>query len=181
MKYVSGYPHERDYRNWYVLSTICGSERKIKEDIEILFKDRFHLYLPSRELLHTTGGDVHRVVMPMFPGYLFIHRKIEMFIRDIRHSHLTEYVYPILIDHKFAMVHENEMKFLMRLTDPDGLVRISEGMIDENQMVKIIRGPLKNLTGRILFYNKRKKKVKIKVEMLNQEVTLTLGFDLVEN
>lgn len=170
--------YRKDYRNWYVLSTMPGAEWKIKQNIENIFKDRFDLYLPCRELLHTANGDFHKVRMPMFPGYLFIYNKIEEFAQDIRHSHINNCVYPLLNDYRFAMVCEHEMEFLMTMTGVEGVVKVSEGVIDENKRVKIINGPLKNLTGNILFINKRKRKAKIQIQMMNRDVQVTLGFEI---
>lgn len=169
---------ENDYRNWYALSTISGSEQKIKKSIENLFKDRFNLYLPCRELLHTTNGRSHKVIMPMFPGYLFIYKEVEEFFSEIRHSCLNHHVHPILYGFRFVAVRAHEMEFLMKLTGPEGLVKITECVMDENEMVKIVRGPLKDLTGRILFINKRKKKAKIRIELLNRDVEVSLGFEI---
>jgi transcription antitermination factor NusG len=166
------------FRNWYVLSTYSGSERKIKCLIEQLFGDRYDLYLPRRELLHTINGKHKKIVRALFPGYIFIHKKIDEFILDIRRHSIGRHLRPICQDFVPAMVCENEMELLMEISGPDGLVAISEGILKQNRSVEIVRGPLKDLTGRILFINARKRKAKIRVRMLNREMQLTVGLDL---
>ena len=171
----------KDYRNWYVLTTIPGTEWKTKKAIQSIFHDNFDLYLPCRELVHMNGGRFRKVIMPMFPGYLFLHNKIEIFARKIRHSHINSCGYPLLCDDGFARVNENEMEFLMRMTGAEGIVSVSKGVIDEKKKVKIIKGPLKELTGKILFVNKRKQKAKILIRMMNREVQVSLGFEILKS
>ena len=66
----------------------------------------------------------------------------------------------------------------MSITDLNGIVRISDAVFDENKKVIITSGPLKNISGRILFINKRKKKAKILVTISNREVPITLGLNM---
>jgi transcriptional antiterminator NusG len=164
-----------------VLSTYSGSEWKIKRSLEELFGDRYDLYLPCRELFHAVNGDYRRVIRPLFPGYIFIYKEIEDLLLHIRNYRIGNRLHPVRHNYAPAMVGKDEMEFLMQMTGPDGLVKISEGIINENCTVEIISGPLKNLTGRILFINKRKKKAKIRINMLNREVQLTLGLDVLNH
>jgi transcription antitermination factor NusG len=171
----------KDFRNWYVLYTYSGLEEKIKSSIEKLFGDRYELYLPRRELFHTINGEHRKIVRALFPGYLFIHKKIDEFILDIRKHGICRHLSAVRQNFVPAMVCENEMEFLMKISGPDGLVTISEGILKQNRSVEIVSGPLKNLTGRILFINARKRKAKIRVRMLNREVQLTLGLEVLNH
>lgn len=170
--------HGDDFKNWYVLSTLSGLEWKIKGSIEKLFGDRYALYLPRRELYHTFHGKRRRIVRALFPGYIFIHKRIDDFILDIRGHGIGRYLRPVCRDFVPAKVSENEMELLMKISGPDGLVPISEGILRQNRSVEIVRGPLKDLTGRILFIDTRKRKAKIRVRLLNREMQLTVGLDV---
>lgn len=166
------------FRNWYVISTYSGSEEKIKSSIEQIFGDKYALYLPRRELLHTINGKQRKIVRALFPGYIFIHEKIDTFIHDIRRHSIGSYLRPICQNFIPAMVRETEMELLMQITGDEGLVTISEGVLKQNHSVEIVSGPLKNLAGSIVFINVRKRKAKIRVRMLNREMQLTVGLEV---
>ena len=151
---------------------------KIKQSIDRIFKNKFDLYLPCRELLHTGGGRLHKIKMPMFPGYLFIHSEIDTFIQDIRNSYISDYIRPLRSNCQRSTVQEQEMEFLINLTDAEGVVRISKGIVDENNNVEIVKGPLKRFTGKIVFFNKKKRKARIQMQMMNREVFVTLGVEI---
>ena len=72
------------------------------------------------------------------------------------------------------------MAFLLELAGVKGLVKISQAMVAEDNTVIIIDGPLKRVTGQILYINRRKRKARIMVEMLNRQVPVTLGLDILQ-
>lgn len=167
-----------DYDNWYVLHTFTGLEYKVKNTIQSLFGDSFLLYLPARELIHTIKGKSEKKILPLFPGYIFIYKKIDKLLNEMKRFHLNDFIKPLLCNDKFAKVYDHEMKFLIELTGIDGMLKTSEGIIQEDKSVKITNGPLKDLTGQIVYIDKRKKKAKVKMSMLNQEVEVTVGLEI---
>ena len=96
----------------------------------------------------------------------------------MKRFHLNDFIKPLLCNDKFAKVYEHEMKFLIELTGIDGMLKTSEGIIQEDKSVKITNGPLKDLTGQIVYIDKRKKKAKVKMSMLNQEIEVTVGLEI---
>ncbi len=164
--------------NWYVLSTLPGSECNLKKSLDILFNNRFKLYIPCRELFYHIKGKQRKVIKPLFSGYIFIHKDINKFLKEINNAPFNDLLHPICHNSTFAKVHKEEMQFLMSITDFNGVARISDAVFDENKKVIITSGPLKNISGRILFINKRRKKAKILVTILNREIPITLGLNM---
>lgn len=169
------------FRDWYVIAASSGSEEKTKSSIEQLFGDKYALYLPRRELFHSINGKPKKIVRALFPGYIFIHKKIDEFIIDIRKHSIGRYLRPICQDLVPAKVCETEMELLMQISGAKGLVSISEGILKQNDSVEIVSGPLKNLAGNIVFINARKRKAKIRVRMLNREMQLTVGLEVLKH
>lgn len=169
-----------DCSDWFVLSTMPGFEYKLKEAIHVFAGDLVSLYLPCRELCHRVKGNSKIVTKPIFPGYLFVYKELEALLIKSRHSPLENRLHPIRYNNAFARVAEHEMAFLIGLAGVSGLVKTSRALVDEDKTVTIIDGPLKNLTGRTLFINRRKQKARIMVEMLNRQVPVTLGLEILK-
>jgi transcriptional antiterminator NusG len=169
-----------DCSNWFVLSTEPGSEYKLKESIHSFAGDTVSLYLPCRELCHRVNGHFRVVTKPIFPGYLFLYKELETLLIKSRHSSLERRLHPIRYNNTFAMVEKHEMAFLLELAGVKGLVKTSQAIVAEDNTVIIIDGPLKKFTGQILYINRRKRKARIMVEMLNRQVPVTLGLDILQ-
>lgn len=170
-----------DFGNWYVISIRTGCEMKVKEEITNLTSNQYHLFVPRRELFHRFNGTYHKVVRPMFPGYLFIHKQIEALLTDLRNSHLDGRIHPVMFDRTFAMVREPEMALLMKITGPAGLVKASKVISDENRTIIIKSGPLKDITGRILYINRKKRKARIQISLLNRSIQVTVGLEILND
>ncbi len=80
----------------------------------------------------------------------------------------------------YAMVQEHEMKFLMNMTGPTGLVKSSCAVLEEDDALVITSGPLKDLTGKIVYVDKRKRKAKIELSLLNKTIGVILGLEILE-
>ncbi len=172
---------EVDFENWYVLSTQSGKELKIKKDIENLTNSRYNLYVPCRELFYRFKGVYQKVVRPLFPGYIFIHREIESIQTIIQNSHLKDQLNPLLFDRRFAMVKKPEMALLLKIAGPAGLIKTSIATLCKDQTVVIESGPLKDLAGRILYIDKRKRKAMIQVELLDRSMRVAVGLEVVNS
>jgi transcriptional antiterminator NusG len=159
---------------------VPGSENRLKKSIHLLAGDQVSLYLPCRELCHRVNGHFTVVTKPIFPGYLFLYKELEMLLIKSRHSPLESRLHPIRHNNSFAMVEKNEMAILLELAGVKGVVKTSQATVAEDNTVVIIAGPLKNFTGRILYINRRKRKARIMVEMLNRQVPVTLGLDILQ-
>jgi transcription antitermination factor NusG len=177
---VIGGTTEIDFANWYVMSIRSGCEMKVKAQIADLTSNQYQLFVPCRELFHRFGGTYQKVVRPMFPGYLFIHKHVESLLIDLRHSHLKGRIRPVIFDHTFAMVRETEMALLMKITGPEGVAKASKVISDENRIVIIKSGPLKDIKGRILYINRKKRKAMLHVELMNRIVRVAVGVEMVE-
>lgn len=172
---------EFDFANWYVMSIRSGCEMRVKAEIAALSSNQYNLFVPCRELFHRFGGTYQKVVRPMFPGYLFIYKEVESLLTDLRHSHLDGRLHPVMFDDTFAMVREPEMALLMKITGPEGVVKVSKVISDENRTIIIKSGPLKDVTGRILYINQKKRKAMLLVKLLDKSVRVAVGIEMIRS
>lgn len=170
-----------DFNNWFVLSTMPGSECKLRRLINTLTQRQVELYLPHREIYHRLKGNFKTVTRPLFPGYIFVYKDIETLLMKCRHSFLEGQLHPVCFNKSFLKVKASEMASIIKLAGMDGVVKTSRGIVYKDKTVIITDGPLKNYTGRLVFINKRKRKVKVMVDVLNRKFAVTLGLDIVKS
>lgn len=114
----------------------------------------------------------------MFPGYFFIHDKINELIILLESHNMSDMVKPVSADNQYLKIDTREMKRVLKITNRKGIVPISRGVLNSLDQVEIIEGPLKNFSGEIIFINKRKKKAKVRVKIKSKTFDVTLGLEI---
>ena len=64
-------------------------------------------------------------------------------------------------------------------SDSKGLLPLSHVQKSGDRVI-INKGPLKNLTGRILYYIEKKRKCAVELQLFNKTIKVNLGIDLLE-
>ncbi len=180
MKRSTNKPH-LDYDNWYVLHIFNGSEKRLIDTIRNFSGKKYTLYLPQREVIHSRKGRDCIRKMPLFPGYLFVHKDIEGLTRQLAAHNLDATARPLVAGDRYQTVYEHEMKHIFDMTDPNGIIPLSRGIVNPEGEVEIVKGPLKDFSGEVQFINKRKKKAKIRMSIMNTHMDVTLGFEILQN
>ncbi|MGA1870044.1 MAG: transcription termination/antitermination NusG family protein [bacterium] len=168
----------KDHDNWYVVQTLTKKEHHMKDIIDNIFDNYFNILIPSKEILHTQNGVLKKIICPLFPGYLFLYNKINTFIQKLDSIKRNHYLRPVCFDNTPAKIRPEEMEYLQTITNEQGIVPLSQGIFHEGDNVRILEGPLKNLTGKILFINKKKHKAKVNIKLFNREINIVLGLNL---
>lgn len=166
-----------DYQHWYAIQTMSGCEQKLVATLHILL-EKIELYLPTRKVIHQLKGVQHVIELPLFPGYIFVHRTISESLDALDKANSRIVFKPVMANGKYLEANGNEMKFLFEMTGGSGVIELSKGIVNENEEVKIIQGPLKQLKGKILFIDKRKNKAKVRIEFMNRELDVSLGLEI---
>jgi transcriptional antiterminator NusG len=60
------------------------------------------------------------------------------------------------------------------------IVHKSRAVLDENKRIVILEGPLKGLEGRIVRVDRRKKRVKVKLELQEERFLVDLGVEFID-
>jgi len=135
---------------------------------------------PRRNLKIRRKGKWTAELSPIFPGYLFLEtetitpdvynicRRIPGFIRFLKDNrHIT----PLSGRDKEIVIH------FLKLGE---VVGSSLAAFDEKQKVRIISGPLQGLEGCIVKVNKRKKRIKLKLELYENPFYIDFSFESIE-
>ncbi len=170
-----------DCRHWYAIQTIAGHEKQLVSVIEHLYDgEKILLYLPVKEMIHQIKGDKFIARIPLFPGYIFVYHSIDRVTAMLQKNNVNIFAKPVKADGKYLEANREEMELLFRITGENGVIKISKGIFSQNDEIRIINGPLKNLKGRILFINKRKNKAKIRIKLMNRMVDISLGLEIIQ-
>jgi transcription termination/antitermination protein NusG len=166
---------------YYTIHVMTGSE---DDFVHLLApqvgRDRF--VVPKKLMnLHRRGG-IHKVMSPVFPGYVFfksedikaeldtrwIIRRTLGFIRFLRQSSDP------------TPLSEKDLTLLRHFISFGEVADISKVIFDENDKIVILEGPLKGLEGRITKVDRRKGRARVILDMYESRFPIDLGFEVVE-
>ncbi|MGO4529158.1 antiterminator LoaP [Paenibacillus sp. 2TAF8] len=172
--------------NWYAIYVQSGRESQIKSIIEKRFdSNELQCLLPKRKVPERREGKVTHVVKLMFPGYLFLHTvmnaKRYYEIREIPNVYrLLRYTYNESSSNQeeyFQTICPQEIKVIMRLLNENEIIEYSQ--VDcSNTNVKVFSGPLKGLEDIIQKVDKRKKRAKIQISLLDEKKIIEVGLEI---
>jgi len=130
-------------KNWYLLSTKTGAEKKVSE---ILTNKRIHNYVPYNRV-RKQGIDKKRVSLsPIFPSYVFVQiasEDLEMF-RKI--DHVKGLVYWLGTP---VVLRDREIELIRDFVNENSLVKFEKTRVDMNDMVRITTGPVVDRFGNV--------------------------------
>lgn len=178
-----------DFKDWFVLQVRTTREYFIKSFIEKHVDEDIKIIIFSRELIFKRKNREFKHLSPLFPGYLFVHKKVEKALMAAKKNCLHEFIKPLCFKENEkkcktcfnelapCRVLESEMEFLFKNADETGRISLSYG-IEKAGTIQIINGPLKYLNSHILWINKKKKKACVEIELFKRKMKVNLGFNL---
>lgn len=166
---------------WYVVHTYSGYEDKVKENIDIVRKNRniedqiLEVRVPMQDVMEVKNGSKRQVKKKMFPGYVLVNMVMNddtwYIVRNTRG--VTGFVGP---GSKPVPLSEAEV-------DPVGMmqdgIEITTDLV-EGETVYVIGGVWKDTVGVILAVNQHKQTVTINVELFGRQTPVEISFSEVE-
>ncbi len=129
-------------RRWWCLHT---KPRQEKLEARVLRNRSISYYLPQVEFVHRTpGGRKVKSVIPLFPGYLFLHGDDYECVEAMRGNHLANV---LRVPNQPAL--ERDLRQIHCLLT-SGLAIAPEPTFTAGDSVRIMSGPLKGLVGTIV-------------------------------
>lgn len=163
---------------WYVIQVRAGTEERIKLQCEKRIPPEImeRCYIPYYERMRRYKGEWHREKRIIFPGYVFIVSDAlgELFISLKSVVGLTKL---IGAGEEIIPLTEQEVLFLERLGNNDGLVELSQGIIEGGRTV-ITSGPLRGLEGYIRRIDRHKRTAQIALELMGRVVEAQVGLEI---
>jgi len=174
-------------KKWYVIRTISGKEKKVKQYLEYevnrlgLADYVSQVLIPTEKVIQFRGGKKVSKERSFFPGYVLLEAAL---IGEI--PHIIENITGVI-------------GFLGAKGEPPAPLRMSEvnrilGKVDElaeseevmnipfviGESVKVIDGPFNSFSGIIEEINEEKKKLKVMVKIFGRKTPLELNYIQVE-
>jgi len=161
---------------WYALYTRSHCEQLVYEQ---LAAKGFNLFLPKMQVRSQRAGVRHFIVVPMFPGYLFLHSLVDSATYlEVRKARGLVRILGQGWD-RLAVVPEEEIHaigIMLRSTLPIQ----SHPYLREGQRVRVRRGPLSGVEGIFVGGKANKGRLVLSVELLQQSVAVEVDCSDVE-
>ncbi len=166
------------YVQWYALFVKTGEEEDMRKYLETLLPDiNMKILIPKRKLQERRKGKVYEVIRTLLPGYVLV--KTEMDVDFYYRLKKLPGLLKILRDESEPLpIPEHEIAVILALTNQGDVIEFSE-VYKEGDRIKVARGPMKGLEGIIESYDHRKKRLKIRLEILGQVKKVDIGAEFV--
>ena len=166
------------YVQWYALFVKTGEEEDMRKYLETLLPDiNMKILIPKRKLQERRKGKVYEVIKTLLPGYVLV--KTEMDVDFYYRLKKLPGLLKILRDESEPLpIPEHEIAVILALTNQGDVIDFSE-IYKEGDRIKVARGPMKGLEGIIESYDHRKKRLKIRLEILGQVKKVDIGAEFV--
>jgi transcriptional antiterminator NusG len=134
---------------------------------------------PRRSLTIRRRGKTRQVEAPLYPGYIFLRvpsidpelywalKKTPGFFRFLKNNT------------NIQPLEGKDLELLLHFLHYGEVIHKSRAIFDENKRVVILEGPLKGLEGRIVKVDRRKGRVKIKLELQDELFMVDLGVEFI--
>jgi transcription termination/antitermination protein NusG len=161
---------------WYALYTRSHCEQLVYEQ---LAAKGFHLLLPEIQVWSQRAGVRHRIAVPMFPGYLFLHSLVDSAIYlEVRSARGLVRILGQGWD-RLAVVPEEEIHAI-RAVLRSRLPVQPHPYLREGQRVRVRRGLLSGVEGILVGGKANKGRLVLSVELLRQSVAVEVDCSDVE-
>ena len=164
---------------FYALQIMTGGEEKFLRLARQAAPEAVFFW-PRRSLRIRRAGKWRDTLAPIFPGYIFL--EIEKIAPSLYWA-----VRRIPGFHRFLKSNQN----IVPLTESDTrtlgsllfhgeVVGKSIVDFDENNRIRVLEGPLRGLEGQIVKVDRRKGRVKVKLDLYDEAHTVDFGFTSIE-
>jgi len=161
---------------WYALYTRSHCEQLVYEQ---LTAKGFHLLLPTIQVWSQRAGVRHRIAVPMFPSYLFLHTLVDSAIYlEVRQARGLVRILGQGWD-RLAVVPEEEIHAIHAVLRSKLPIH-SHPYLREGQRVRVRRGLLSGVEGILVGGKANKGRLVLSVELLQQSVAVEVDCSDVE-
>jgi transcription antitermination factor NusG len=161
--------------HWYALYCRSHCEQLVYDQLVV---KGFAAFLPKMEVWSRRGGVRHRIAVPMFPGYLFLHRAMDKlgFIEVCKARGLVR----ILGERwdRLSIVPEPEIDAI-KLVLGARLPVLPHPYLREGQRVRITQGPLAGVEGILVEIMPNKGLLVLSIELLRRSIAVEIDATLV--
>jgi transcriptional antiterminator NusG len=163
---------------YYVVQVRALQEEKCLFRLRELADDRpLTCYWPRRELRIRKAGKWRETTAPIFAGYIFIvssEPPVTLF-------HLVKSVPGFLrflkSNNDITPLEGRDLELVSHFLRQGEIVKKSLVTFTADQRVRVLEGPLKGLEGMIVKVDKRKKRIKVRLELYSDSFAIDFGYE----
>ena len=160
-------------RNWYAVYTKPRYEKKLTS---YLNDKGIEAYLPLRKTLRQWSDRKKLVEIPLMSSYVFVNVIPNQYYDVLNTPGAVKYIW---FGGKPAVIPAKQIETLKLITSTNLEIECVSGTISKGSHIKVISGPLKDLTGELLNYA-GKNKVIVRIDHLDKVLMLTISPQLLE-
>lgn len=168
--------------NFFAIQVMSGREDAY---MELFSKTRpdLTIYNIKKKIRTKRLGKPINHVTCVFPGYLFFQFPDERLSPEVIFTMKRTRHFARLLPatDNIKPLSERDTEIIRRLLSFGREIGPSLVMFDENNRIKVIRGPMMGLEGMIIKVDKRKRRAKIRLEMGDSPISFDLSFDVLES
>ncbi len=161
---------------WRALWTRSHSEQLVHDQ---LAAKGFSPFLPKMNVWSRRGGVQHLIQVPMFPGYLFLNHEMDKaaYLKVCQARGLVR----VLGDRWdcLAEIPEREISGIQALA-ASGEHVMPHAYLQEGRRVRIVRGPLAGVEGRLVDTQSERGVLVLSIELLQRSVSVSVDYTSVE-
>ncbi len=174
-------------KEWYVVNTVTGYEYKVKEKLEMMINSMelqqniYRVVVPEQKTVEIKNGVRKEKTTKMFPGYVLV----EMVMSDeawyiVRNTQgVTGFIGSSGKGAKPIPLLPQEVD---KILGTMGLSRIDATKeLEPGHKVKILDGPFKDMTGKIINIDMKTQKLNISVDLFGQETSVEVDLSDIES
>jgi transcription termination/antitermination protein NusG len=173
---MEGFKSDIDYsqtdRRWYAVYTVVRHEKAVNNALK---EKQIETFLPIREVISQWKDRKKRVLLPLFPGYLFVNTTLDDKLNILN----TRGIVRILgISGTPAAIPHEQIESIRKLLESKVLFD-PHPYLREGKKVIVTHGPLQGIVGRIV---KRKglNKLILSVDLIKRAVSVEVDIEIVE-
>jgi transcriptional antiterminator NusG len=168
-----------DFEKWYALFVMTGKEEKVRERLKYRLQDKkIKIVIPKRKIRERKNGIWEIRIKKLFPGYILLNGIIGVeeyyFLKGVPD------ILKLLRDgYEPLEINRQEINIISRLVCDNEVIGISKVLM-ENDRIIVIDGPLLGMDGLIEKIDKRKQRVKVRLQFLGEPRLVDLCISMVQ-
>lgn len=166
---------------YYVIAVRTGSESKYIAGVSRqLDTGKGGILWPRRSLAIRKGGQTVESIASLYPGYLFWRTRelTDDSIMKLRGG--PGFLKLLKNNREIVPLDDRDAMLLADLIAPGEVVRKSLVRFDQNNRIRVVDGPLRNLEGCIVKVDRRKSRAKVALSLHGRTILVDLGFDVIK-
>jgi transcription antitermination factor NusG len=168
------YLKKRLTKSWFAVYTRSRAEKKVFQRLQ---DEHIKSFLPLQKTIRQWSDRKKKVEIPLLKSYVFVHVSLSDFNIVLKTDGVVRFV---AFEGQAAPIPQKQIDNLKLLANSDAEIEKTKKIFKSGQRVKIISGPLKDLTGELIDHG-QKKRFLVRVDHIKQNLLVNIPASLIHN